>query len=115
MPLFKPKEEPDRDGFYRTSVPAASVQQDRVTAVQVGGRPLILTRVEGVIQAVSALCPHAAGDLTKGSLYRGRIECPDHNYRFDVRTGRTLWPEDEVCRLKRYVVKEEEGVVKVKL
>jgi nitrite reductase/ring-hydroxylating ferredoxin subunit len=114
MSFFRPKQEPDGEGFYAT-VPADSVQPDRITAVQVGGRPLILTRVEGEIHAVSALCPHAAGDLTKGSLYRGRLECPDHNYRFDVRTGRTLWPPDEVCRLKRYTVKEEGGVVKVKL
>jgi nitrite reductase/ring-hydroxylating ferredoxin subunit len=114
MPFFKPKQEPDSEGFYAT-VPADSIRQDQITAVEVGGRPLILTRIEGEIHAVSALCPHAAGDLTKGSLYRGRLECPDHNYRFDVRTGRTLWPADEVCRLKRYTVKEEQGMVKVKL
>jgi 3-phenylpropionate/trans-cinnamate dioxygenase ferredoxin component len=114
MPLFQKKPDPDPEGYYPT-VPADTIQQDRITAVQVDGRPLILTRVDGVIHAVSARCPHAAADLTKGSLYRGRIECPDHGYRFDVRTGRTLWPEDEVCRLKRYAVKEEGGVVKVKL
>jgi nitrite reductase/ring-hydroxylating ferredoxin subunit len=114
MPFFKPKPEPDSEGFYAT-VPADAVRQDQITAVHVGGRPLILTRVEGQLHAVSALCPHAAGDLTKGSLYRGRLECPDHHYRFDVRTGRTLWPEDEVCRLKRYTIKVEQGIVKVKL
>jgi hypothetical protein len=30
-----------------------------------------------------------------------------------VRTGHTLWPQDEVCRLKRYEVAEIDGWIKV--
>jgi nitrite reductase/ring-hydroxylating ferredoxin subunit len=105
---------PDGEGFYST-VPENAVRQDQITAVEIEGRPIILTRAGGAIHAVSALCPHAAADLRLGFLYRGRLECPNHGYRFDVQSGRAVWPEDEVCRLKRYGVKVEDGVVKVRL
>jgi nitrite reductase/ring-hydroxylating ferredoxin subunit len=108
-------QEPDSEGYIAT-VPAAAVRQDQMTVITIGDRrPIILTRVGEVIHAVAATCPHAGADLTLGSLYRGRLECPDHGYRFDVATGRAVWPEDEVCRLKRYGVRIEAGVVKVLL
>jgi nitrite reductase/ring-hydroxylating ferredoxin subunit len=106
--------QPDRKGFY-VAAPAAAVQADRITAVTVAGVPLILTRLDGRVQAVSARCPHAAGDLRRGRLRQGQISCPDHGFRFDVRDGRAVWPADELCRLKRYPVKEEDNLVKVKL
>jgi nitrite reductase/ring-hydroxylating ferredoxin subunit len=106
--------EADADGFLET-VAAETVRPERITAVTVAGVPLILTRVDGRIHAVSAHCPHAAGDLRRGHLRRGQLSCPEHGFRFDVGSGRAVWPPDEVCRLKRYVVKEEDGMVKVRL
>jgi nitrite reductase/ring-hydroxylating ferredoxin subunit len=114
MKLFRQKMKSDDTGFY-TAVPTTAVKPDQLTKVEINGQPILLTRWQDELVAVSALCPHAAADLSKGEFYRGKIECPDHGYVFDVRNGRTLWPEDEMCRLKRFVVKEEGGVVKVKI
>ncbi|MCI0395465.1 MAG: Rieske (2Fe-2S) protein [Chloroflexi bacterium] len=108
------QELPDADGFV-VAAPADAIRTDQITAVEIAGRPLILTRWQGRVYAFSARCPHAAGDLSQGTLYRGRIDCPGHGYRFDVATGRVLWPADEICRLKQYSVKEEDGVIKVKV
>jgi nitrite reductase/ring-hydroxylating ferredoxin subunit len=106
--------QPDTEGFF-VAVAAEAVLPERITAVTIAGVLLILTRIGSQIHAVSARCPHAAGDLRRGYLRRGQISCPDHGFRFDVRSGRAVWPADEVCRLKRYQVKEENGMVKVKL
>jgi nitrite reductase (NADH) small subunit/3-phenylpropionate/trans-cinnamate dioxygenase ferredoxin subunit len=76
---------------------------------------IILTRWQEQLVAFSNVCPHAGADLVEGHLHRGRVTCPDHDYKFDIRNGRALWPEDEVCRLKRYDVVEENGLVKIKL
>lgn len=83
--------------------------------VTVAHRRLIITRFQGRLYAFSTLCPHAAADLSQGQLYRGRIDCPDHGYRFDIRTGRALWPPDEVCRLTHFEVKESAGHILVRL
>ncbi|MEJ2748295.1 MAG: Rieske (2Fe-2S) protein [Anaerolineae bacterium] len=114
MKLFKPKKTADDDGFY-TAVPAHTVQPNQLTKITINGQPILLTRWQDELVAFSAYCPHAAADLSKGELYRGKIECLDHGYVFDVRNGRVLWPEDEVCRLKRFDVKEEGGMIKVKI
>ncbi len=97
------------------TVDAARVVEDEMTAVQVRGRRVILTRVDGALYAIDSACPHAAADLSRGSLRRWRICCHEHDYCFDIRSGRLVWPEDEPYRLRRYEVKEEGGVVMVRL
>lgn len=114
MPILKRGGAARSDEFVST-VPAAGVREGEMTATRVNGRKVILTRHEGQLYAVDSLCPHAAADLSQGSLRRWRLCCHEHDYCFDLRTGRIVWPEDEVYRLRRYEVKEEDGVVKVRL
>jgi nitrite reductase/ring-hydroxylating ferredoxin subunit len=113
MTIFK-KLKPDDAGFY-TAVPTAAIQSNQLAKIEINGQPILLVRWQGELLAFSARCPHAAADLSKGQFYRGKIECADHGYVFDVRNGRALWPEDEGCRLKRFEVKEERGMIKVKI
>jgi nitrite reductase/ring-hydroxylating ferredoxin subunit len=96
-------------------VAGSAVREGEMTAVSVNGRKLILTRWEGRLYAVNSECPHAAADLSRGSLHRWKITCPEHEYCFDIRDGRLTWPEDEYYRLRVYQVKQEEGVVMVKI
>jgi nitrite reductase/ring-hydroxylating ferredoxin subunit len=104
----------DDEGFVRAAA-TADIEDGRITAVTIAESTIILTRIGGAIHAFSARCPHASGDLTQGNLNRGRIGCPDHDYRFDIRTGFPVWPEDEVCRLKKYPVKEVNGALFIKI
>jgi nitrite reductase/ring-hydroxylating ferredoxin subunit len=92
-----------------------AVQEDSMTVVTIGERKIILTRYNGVPYAIDSLCPHAAADLSRGSSRGWQICCHEHDYCFDVRSGRIVWPEDEVYRLRRYDIKEEEGVILVRL
>ncbi len=120
MSLFKRKKR-DSDGFWETGLSAESVQPNTPYPLQIKGEPLIVTRIDGEIFAFSAICPHAAANLNDGTLHRGRITCPLHEWKFDIRTGRTLWPEDETCRLRRFEVRvgalrgEESAEIKIKL
>ena len=114
MNLFRSKAKPDADGFF-TTVAAESVQADQMTVVTINRQKIILTNWDGTLYAFSAECPHAAADFAKGWVSRYKVTCPDHQYCWDVRSGRILWPEDETYRLKKYPVKVEAGIVKVKL
>jgi nitrite reductase/ring-hydroxylating ferredoxin subunit len=95
------------------TVPASTVEEDRLTPIELAGRAVLLTRLEGKAIGFAAACPHASGDLGSGLLYRGRIECPVHGYRFDLRSGRAIWPPDELCRLSYYLVEEEADIITV--
>ena len=105
----------DEDGFYETALPAAVVTAGSLHVLHVGGRKLLVTRVDGQLQAFSHVCPHAAADLSKGRLRGSEIKCPEHGYTFDVRTGRATWPPGEGCHLTRFAVRKEEGTVRIKL
>ena len=115
MPFFKQKGEIDGDGYRNTDVSAREVTPGRLTQIKMGKQVVLLTRHQGHLFAFSNICPHAAADLSQGRYSRGLIKCPDHSYTFDIRTGRAVWPEDEVCRLSRFAVKETAGSIWIKL
>lgn len=114
MPLFNKNKEFKADAFVET-VSASQVKEDVMTTVRISDRKIVLTRHNGKVYAIDSLCPHAAADLSKGSIRSWQVCCHEHDYCFDIRTGRIVWPEDEVYRLKRYEVKEENGVVLIRL
>lgn len=113
MGLFKKKIEADAEGFLPTTA-VSDLKDEGITAVTINGAKLLLLRWQEQIHAVNSSCPHAAADMSKGEFYRGKLECLDHGYIFDIKTGRTLWPEDEIVCLKRYPVKVVAGIVWVK-
>jgi nitrite reductase/ring-hydroxylating ferredoxin subunit len=114
MNLFRTKATPDADGYFAT-VAADVVQADQMTAVTINGHKIILTFWDGELFAFSAECPHAAADFGKGWISRYKVTCPEHEYCWDIRNGRILWPEDEMYRLKKYDVLVVDGIVKVRL
>lgn len=114
MRFFKTKAVPDNEGYYQT-ITAVSLPPNQMTAVTINGRKLILVRLDEQIIAFNATCPHAAADLSQGWLSRHKITCPDHEYCWDIRSGRILHPEDENYRLTLYDVKVSDGIIKIKM
>jgi nitrite reductase (NADH) small subunit len=60
--------------------------------VDMSGRRVLVTNIEGEYFAFSAECPHAGNDLAEGDLIGTSVICPGHNYEFDLRTGECLMP-----------------------
>ena len=67
-----------------------AVPQADVTSVMVGGREIALYEVEGEVFASDNLCTHGAARLSDGFLEGREIECPLHQGRFDVCTGKAM-------------------------
>ncbi len=109
------KQKRDAEGYVSVKVSAETLTPTTMIATSVGDTELLLTCYNDVVVAFARDCPHAAADLSKGGLSRGRVSCPEHGWNFDIVTGRTLWPEDEACRLKRYDVRVVDGIVWVKV
>ena len=114
MPIFR-RSQPESAGEFVDAVAGELVAEDEMTVVQIRGRKVILTRHEGVVYAIDHLCPHGAAYLAKGSLRRWRICCHEHDYCFDIRSGRIVWPEDETYRLRRYETREADGQIQVRV
>jgi 3-phenylpropionate/trans-cinnamate dioxygenase ferredoxin subunit len=66
------------------------LDDDEVMAVDAGGKHLALYRSDGEFFASDNICTHAHALLSDGYLEEGCIECPLHQARFDIRTGKAL-------------------------
>jgi naphthalene 1,2-dioxygenase system ferredoxin subunit len=66
------------------------VPEADVTSVIVDGREIALYEVEGEVFATDNLCTHGAARLSDGFLEGREIECPFHQGRFDVCTGKAM-------------------------
>ncbi|HEY5388709.1 MAG TPA: FAD-dependent oxidoreductase, partial [Thermoleophilia bacterium] len=64
----------------------------QMMGVLVGGKKVLLARVEGSFYATAARCPHWGGPLPEGTLHVRRLLCPWHAATFDVRNGDLLEP-----------------------
>lgn len=102
------------------------LQRGRMKRVDLNGESILLAVLEsgdsvagniaGVeVVAFTAVCPHALGELSYGSLYNGEVDCPDHGYRFNARTGACAFPNPGP-RLQTYPVRVlSDGTVMVKV
>ena len=66
------------------------VFEGEVMAVNVPGKEIALYEVQGELYATDNLCTHGAARLSDGFLEGREIECPFHQGRFDVCTGKAL-------------------------
>lgn len=76
--------------------------------VIVQGHDVALYRVEGKIFATGNICTHGQARLCEGYLEGYEIECPLHQGRFDVRSGKALFPPVTVD-IRTYSVKVQSG------
>lgn len=68
------------------------VAPDYPTRVVVEGRAIALYNVAGTLYATSDVCTHAEASLCDGFQEGSEIECPLHESRFDIPTGKVLSP-----------------------
>lgn len=101
-------------GEWTPAVSVSEIPDDEVIAVAVNGRDLAVYKIEESIYATDNLCTHGAARLSDGFLEGREIECPLHQGRFDVCTGKALCVP-LTADLKTYPVKIEAGQVMVKL
>jgi naphthalene 1,2-dioxygenase system ferredoxin subunit len=97
------------DAIARDAVPEGDV-----VGFVVSGKDIAFYEVDGEVFATDNLCTHGAARLSDGFLEGNEIECPLHQGRFDVCTGKAMCApltED----IKTYPVKIENMRVMLRL
>ena len=91
------------------------VVDDDAVAREAEGICIALYRQGSDLTAIGNICPHQGNVfLSTGWLEDGAIECPLHQARFDIRTGKCLsGPSEEDVPV--FPVKEEGGRIFVSL
>jgi naphthalene 1,2-dioxygenase ferredoxin component len=92
----------------------AAVPADDVTSVNASGREIAIYSVDGEVYATDNICTHGHARLCDGFLDGHEIECPLHQGKFDVRSGKAMCaPLTEDIRT--FPVRIEEGEVYIQL
>ena len=78
-------------GWQRVAA-LSDIKDGEAFAVELGGEPIALYRIDGQIHAIGDVCTHEFALLSQGFVEDCAIECPLHQAKFDIRTGRCLAP-----------------------
>jgi nitrite reductase/ring-hydroxylating ferredoxin subunit len=88
----------------------AEVPEDGTLRVFIGGEPVCLYNLAGRIYATHDLCTHGQASLADGFVDGEQIECPLHQGRFHIPTGRAVGPPCTVD-VRTYSVRVRDGSV----
>ena len=83
----------------------------RGTFVEVAGRELAVFHLTEPqrFAVIDNSCPHASGNLAAGALEGCIVQCPWHQWEFDVLTG--ICTRSEAARVATYSVQVRDGWV----
>ena len=77
---------------WHFAINADEVEKEDVMPSEVQGVKLAIYQINGEYFATSRMCTHGDADLTEGIVIDDVIECPLHQGRFCITTGRALSP-----------------------
>jgi apoptosis-inducing factor 3 len=97
-----------------TVAKVTDLKDNEMKSVSVGGKEILLTRVDGNYYALGANCTHYSAPLAEGVLCNGVIMCPWHHACFDAKTGDLKEPpaRDSLPRYET-IIKGKDVIVKV--
>ena len=68
------------------------IHTSQMKEVQIDGEDICIANVDGKYYAIGNVCTHEGGPLADGILEGYDVECPWHQSKFDVRTGKVTSP-----------------------
>lgn len=99
---------------WKPAIEAARVETNDLVGVQVDGREIAVYNLEGRFFATDNVCTHEHAVLSDGWVIDDVIECPLHQGRFHIPTGRPKGAPVHIP-LRTYPVKLEGGMVMVEI
>ena len=94
---------------YQRVASKTDLQEGNLLKVEVRGKDMVLSMVDGKIFAIENECTHQGGPLNEGELKGYGLKCPWHYAVFDVRDGKvsdsTVWASNLIS----YPVKIDEA------
>lgn len=101
-----------KDIEWHRAAAVAEIDEDEPKSVTIGRFQIALCKVDGKVYAIDDICTHEFASLCEGVVEGDEIECPLHQARFHIPTGKVKAPpatED----LATFPVKAEGGDVYV--
>ena len=81
--------------------------------IEVGDKELALFNYKGDYYAIDNVCPHRGAPLGEGRIEEGILICPNHEWRFELKSG---WcPQNPELSTEVYPIKVHEDKIYVRL
>jgi len=81
--------------------------------IEVGDKEIALFNYKGDYYAIDNICPHRGAPLGEGRIEEGILICPNHEWRFELKSG---WcPQNPELSTEVYPIKVHEGKIYVRL
>lgn len=93
---------------------ADDFEDEDVEQIKVGPLAIAIYRAKGQFYATQDLCTHERAFLSDGVVVDCIVECPFHQGRFDVRTGKAMGAP-VIIPLKTYPLKVVDGRIYVQV
>lgn len=77
---------------WRYAAKRSEVGPDEAVAVMLGDREIALAEIDGAVHAFDNICTHEYACLSDGFVEGDQVECPLHQARFHIPTGKALTP-----------------------
>jgi naphthalene 1,2-dioxygenase system ferredoxin subunit len=101
-------------GEWQFAINADEIEDEDVMPVEIGKREIAIYRFNDNFYATSDKCTHGDAYLSEGVVVGEVIECPLHQGRFCLKTGKAL-SAPVSAPIETFEVKLEDGKVFVKL
>ncbi len=79
---------------FQPVLDADSLWDGEFASVDVGGRPVLLARIDGEVRAFPDACRHKGVRLSEGVLDGAVLTCRAHGWSYDLSTGAGVNPRD---------------------
>jgi nitrite reductase/ring-hydroxylating ferredoxin subunit len=100
-------------GMWTFAIKECDLRENRLTRVYPGGVAILLIRKDGALLALASNCPHMGCSLGGAIIDEDTIQCPCHDWKFDISTGR--FTEANEIGLEMYPLKSENGDISINL
>ena len=91
----------------------SDLQEGAISLVFPKGVSIILIKKQGQIYALRNRCAHMSCTLAGGRLDNYTLQCPCHEWKFDITSGEFLAARE--IKVQTYLCKTQDGKVHVKL
>lgn len=88
---------------FQTVARIGDIPDGEGRAFPVNGKLVGLFRVDDEYFAINDICPHMGASLSSGYMQDGKVMCPWHAWRFDVRDG--TWCDNPKVKTDSYPVR----------
>jgi nitrite reductase/ring-hydroxylating ferredoxin subunit len=99
----------------KTTLKKKDLEEGKLIKVDINGKSIVLTNINGKFYAMDSVCSHEGGPLEEGTLDDYTLTCPWHQGKFDIRNAKASAETDWVTDLKSYpvIVDDRSGEISI--